>query len=383
MIRRMDLKLANPERPLYLEAGNSSFIVAGRGVAGEDVDGEDVDSAFIECEEDDYEQQSGESMQELLDIEEGERNTIRVRTDLEHGMRRRQFRVHLPTFEERSVTVRTRNGSISARKLRGYLQANTNNGKVELEDISGSLTVSCANGSITGKRIEGRVDLSTSNGKVTLSESCLTGGSVKSGNGRISLQLQAVPAGSLSIFSGNGKVRLALAEDGNYRISVQTRGRLFNHLDDYSVHADGNVTVLERGTAEFEILLQNFLGGVSLLNYRDFKKEFDEGRGRFGVHSCSDWDPTEFVHGFLDGIDPEMWERHAKKFAEEVPKFMHGMMQFGNRFGRMGEEFSRRFHESRRPKKDEDITMILEMLREGKITAEEAERLISALRGKA
>ena len=60
---------------------------------------------------------------------------------------------------------------------------------------------------------------------------------------------------------------------------------------------------------------------------------------------------------------------------------MDKMARFGKRFGKMGEEISREFHESQ-SKSDDEVTMILEMLKDGKITAEEAERLINAIKEK-
>jgi hypothetical protein len=48
----------------------------------------------------------------------------------------------------------------------------------------------------------------------------------------------------------------------------------------------------------------------------------------------------------------------------------------------MGEEISRQFSETGKKQGDDEVRVILEMLKEGRITAEEAEKLINALRGK-
>jgi hypothetical protein len=76
-------------------------------------------------------------------------------------------------------------------------------------------------------------------------------------------------------------------------------------------------------------------------------------------------------------------------FSEEIPRMARRMREVGARFGRMGEEFSRRFSETQREtqqgggaSREHGVDMILDLLKEGKISAEEAERLINALRSK-
>ena len=108
-------------------------------------------------------------------------------------------------------------------------------------------------------------------------------------------------------------------------------------------------------------------------------------------------------------------------FTEEFPRFMQGIRQFGRKFGRMGEEISRGMRDAwganpfgwdgppwggpgrrhrpggqgpwgpkrgggprppRPPEDTEEVRMILDMLQSGKISAEEAEKLIGAMRGR-
>jgi len=364
-----------------LEAANSNLEVVG----------EQIDQAYIEYEVEDESSQDGDA-EDLLDVTYGDTVSIKVKPELESGARKTVY-LRLPEEEERHLNVKTGNGRIRLQSLRGFLEASVSNGRVQMKNLDGSISASCANGSIQGEKLKAHLDLSTSNGRVTIKESTIGGGSIKSGNGRISLQFTPGAAaagasafgearsdgtGTLSLFSGNGRVRLALANEGAYRIRVQTKGRLYNHLENYSIQTDQDATVLVKGSGDFSVLIQNYRGGVSLVKFEDFDKMFDEGPWFEGREGCDR--PDEFFRNVFSHVDPEKWGQDiAREFEHEIPRFVDKMARFGRRFGKMGEEISRQFHESQ-SKSDEEVTLILEMLKEGKITAEEAERLINAVK---
>ncbi len=390
MLRRVDL--SETEKPLHLEAGNSNL----------EVTGEQIDQAFIEYE---VEDEGADGVEDFLDVTYGDTVSIKVKPEFEFGERKTVY-LRLPEEEERHLSVKTVNGRIRLQSLRGFLEASVSNGKVQMKNLDANISASCANGSIQGEKLKAHLDLSTSNGRVTIKESTISGGSIKSGNGRISLQfiLAAVAAGAapsgasapgaaapskarpdggtgtLSLFSGNGRVRLALADEGGYRIRVQTKGRLYNHLENYSTQTDQDATVLVKGAGDFSIFIQNYRGGVSLVKFEDFDKIFDEAPWFEGGEGCDG--PEEFFRNIFSHVDPEKWGQDiAREFEQEIPRFVDKMARFGKRFGKMGEEISREFHESQ-SKSDDEVTMILEMLKDGKITAEEAERLINAIKEK-
>jgi len=384
MLRRVDL--SQIEKPVCLEAANSNLEIAG----------EQIDQAYVEYEVQDEGSQDGDA-ESLLDVTYGDTVSIKVKPELEFGERKTVY-LRLPENEEMYLNVKAGNGRVRLQNLRGYLEASVSNGRVQMKNLDASISASCANGSIQGEKLKAYLDVSTSNGRVTIKESTIRGGSIKSGNGRISLQFApgAAPAGAaaseasapsealpdstgtLSLFSGNGRVRVALADEGGYRIRVRTKGRLYNHLENYSIQTDQDATVLVKGSGDFSIFVQNYRGGVSLVRFEDFDKMFDEGPWFEGWEGCDG--PDEFFRNIFSRVDPEKWGQDiAREFEQEIPRFVDKMARFGQRFGKMGEEISRQFHESQ-SKNDDEVTMILEMLKNGKITAEEAERLINAIK---
>jgi hypothetical protein len=288
----------------------------------------------------------------------------------------RVLRVRIPA-SERELEVETANGRVLLDAVTGKVKVHATNGRVELRGIAGEATVVCANGSIEAQAPRGSLDLSTANGRILVREAQLKSGSFKSGNGRIAVQVRPEGAANLGIFAGNGRVELAVPNDAGFRIKVRTRGRLHNNLESYSVSSEQDSTVVERGGGELAVLIQAFKG-VRLVKYDDFGKEMDEPGPIPGV----DFEEMQDLFGRLNACFGDFSRRFD--FADEIPKIAQKMREAGARFGRMGEDFSRRFTEAQHGagSRDREVDMILELLKDGKISADEAERLINAVRNK-
>ena len=320
--------------------------------------------------------------------------------------------------------LRTRNGAINARNNRGPVSAAAANGAVQLAAVSGpSVDVSAANGSVNLSDIETpRLRVSTSNGRVRVAGARIGGGTVRSANGRIALQIAPLAAagdggateasdppsakgaardtdggdGRLTVYSANGPVTVALPEGIDATVKAHTGGVLRNHLGSARSRTDRSVTTLQFGDGEPQlfILIKNLRGGIEVTKHADF-----ESRGRTAEEAFSDDDARQ--HGVWFDVD----------FSEEFPRFMRDMKEFGTKFGRLGEEVSRemrrafrfggggdgdrrgprRWHDERpeasagepggaRGAGGEEVKTVLDLLKEGKISVEDAERLIAALR---
>ncbi|MDE0449454.1 MAG: DUF4097 family beta strand repeat-containing protein [Spirochaetaceae bacterium] len=313
--------------------------------------------------------------------------------------------------------LRTRNGAINVRNNRGPVSAGAANGRVHLCAVHGpSVDVSAANGSVSLSDIETpRLRISTSNGRVRVADARIGGGTVRSANGRIALQISPLAAasdpasesaaadaadggdGRLSVYSANGPVTVALPERINATVKAHTGGVLRNHLGSARSRTDHSVTTLQFGDGEPQllILIKNLRGGIEVTKHADFesRRTADEG--------FSDDDARNY--GVWFDVD----------FSEEFPRFMRDMKEFGTKFGRLGEEVSREMRRAfrfggggrrgPRPWHEEgreasagaapdggdgaergdagaEVKTVLDLLKEGKISVEEAERLIAALR---
>ena len=315
--------------------------------------------------------------------------------------------------------LRTRNGAIDIRNHRGPVSAGAANGAVHLSAVHGpSVDVSAANGSVALSDIETpRLRISTSNGRVRAADARIGGGTVRSANGRIALQISPLAAasdpapesaaedgaddgdGRLSVYSANGPVTVALPERINATVKAHTGGVLRNHLGSARSRTDRSVTTLQFGAGQPQllILIKNLRGGIEVTKHADFESR------RTADDGFSDDDARNY--GVWFDVD----------FSEEFPRFMRDMKEFGMKFGRLGEEVSREMRRAfrfgggggerrgPRPWHEEgpeasagaapdgagdaergdagaEVKTVLDLLKEGKISVEEAERLIAALR---
>jgi len=357
-----NFKNINLDKPVHIQGSNSNFKIIG----------EEIEKPYL-----DYSGPAAEEKTEdFYEILENEKITITVKPDFEYE-RKHTIRLHLPKENKYNITAETNNGIISYANLNGRLESNTRNGKIQLENLKGIIAATCANGSIESKNLDGTIDFSSANGRIFIRESAIEGDStLKSGNGRIFLQVNPAPTGSLSIFSGNGKVKLALPEHGNFNIQIKTKGRLFNNLEECSTRTENESTIIQKGEGGFNFLIQNYRGGVSIMKYQDFDAKIDEGPEDFFKGSPF----GEFFNGMFKCFEPSS-HRRQKSFEDEVSNFFEKMVNFGSKFGKMGEDISREFTESTRGNKNEgEIRIVLEMLQEGRISAEEAEKLINAIK---
>ncbi len=351
-------------KPIFIQGSNSNFKITG----------EEIEKPFI-----DYTGfNTAEKIEDFYEILENDKTTITIKTDFEFKSKH-TINFHFPKDKKYNLTAETNNGTITYTNLKGRLEANTRNGKIEMEQLTGTITATCANGSISCKNLDSSINFSSANGRISVRESAILGdSSIKSGNGRIFLQVNPPPTGTLSIFSGNGKVRLALPEHGNYSIQVKTKGRLFNNLDECSTRTEDEATIIQKGEGGFSFLIQNYRGGVALMKYQDFDSKIDEGPEDFFEGSPF----GDFFNGVFRCFEPSgHGARGRKGFESEVSDFFNNMVKFGSKFGKMGEEISREFTESTHTNRNEgEIRIVLEMLQEGRITAEEAEKLINAIK---
>ena len=332
------------------------------------------------------------------------------------------------------LDARTRNGALDVRRHRGPLRLAAANGAIKLCDsVAAQLEVSAANGSVNLDDIETpRLQVSTSNGRVRLARGRIGGGTVRCANGRIALQVvpltsrerdaapaaddaedadlaaesapdaepaDAGPAGGpprLAVYSANGPITVALPEQVSATVKARTLGVMRNYLGSARTRTERGVTTLQFGSGEPEllVLINNLRGGIEVTKHADF----ETGRRDREEEEFSHHDPHH--EGIWFDVD----------FSEEFPRFMRDMKEFGMKFGRLGEEVSREMRrafkfgapgahrqehrrrghderedadsgaEARQEASGEEVKTVLNLLQEGKISVEDAERLIAALR---
>lgn len=346
-------------------------------------------------------------------VEEPDKVEVRVRipapTRLRLRSRNGAVQVHGLTGP---LNARTRNGALEVRRHRGPLRLAAANGGIDLSDcVAEHLDVSAANGSVNLSDVATpRLQIATANGRVRVAQGRVGGGTVRCANGRIALQVAPLapdgpdaagsPSGPgapeaaadaagpprLAVHSANGPITVALPEQVSATVKARTLGVMRNYLGTARTRAERGVTTLQFGSGAPELLLliNNLRGGIEVMKHADFETRSRDHEDEFSHHGPHD-------EGVWFDVD----------FGEEFPRFMRDMKEFGMKFGRLGEEVSREMRRAFRfggpgaPRREHrgehgrggqeedrsaEIKTVLDLLREGKISVEDAEKLIAALR---
>ena len=350
-------------------------------------------------------------------VEEPDKVEVRVRipapTRLRLRSRNGAVQVHGLTGP---LNARTRNGALEVRRHRGPLRLAAANGGIDLSDcVAEHLDVSAANGSVNLSDVATpRLQIATANGRVRVAQGRVGGGTVRCANGRIALQVAPLapdgpdaagsPSGPgapeagadaaadaagpprLAVHSANGPITVALPEQVSATVKARTLGVMRNYLGTARTRAERGVTTLQFGSGAPELLLliNNLRGGIEVMKHADFETRSRDHEDEFSHHGPHD-------EGVWFDVD----------FGAEFPRFMRDMKEFGMKFGRLGEEVSREMRRAFRfggpgaPRREHrgehgrggqeedrsaEIKTVLDLLREGKISVEDAEKLIAALR---
>ena len=350
---------------------------------------------------------AGDGLDAVQVVRDGDRLEIaEPRRDADDGEVSGSLELSLPAARAWELAVDTANGRVLIAGIDGTVRVRTANGAVTLQDLTGTAEVRCANGSITAERIAGQLNVSAANGRVIVREAELTGGKFHNASGRMALQVRPTGDGKVSIMSGSGSVLLALPADADVKATVKSRGRLVNRLGSSVVTTGPGFAQVVLGSGAFSIFVHT-LGRCELVGFDDFESK-DRPAGERSSADDDDhaWDDPDFSFE----IPAEMWE------------FLKEMRGYGLKFGKLGEEISRQVYEAFGPGRrgagfrpgpgrarwrdsgrshehrgrgrhdspnpaqtgaadtEEEVRLVLEMLKEGKLSAEEATRLISALR---
>jgi len=109
------------------------------------------------------------------------------------------------------VIADTSNGAISMWEITGDVRADTSNGRVELERISGTVRADTSNGDIELEMIDGEVDADTSNGSIHYEGVPVgTSNSLRTSNGSITVRIPADASVGFEVDAKEGSIRSSL-----------------------------------------------------------------------------------------------------------------------------------------------------------------------------
>ena len=137
--------------------------------------------------------------------------------------------------------MKTSNGHLEVRSLKGSLTAETSNGPIEALDIEGPVEVHTSNGHIRLEQVKGAVEATTSNSSIrALLEKVDGSVRLQSSNGPIDLTLPANSQSAVRAHTSNSGITVHLPGEVNARIVADTSNGSISSDFEMRVHGEIN-----------------------------------------------------------------------------------------------------------------------------------------------
>ena len=328
--------------------------------------------------------------------------------------------------------LKTENGPIEITEISGEVICETENGPVHITDSQGKIDVNAENGPIALKNCKAEIHLNaenspiklkscgislnskTGNGPVRINEAQFDTADIQSDNGMIYYEFTTCEKGDFNFQNDNGKIHVIVPDEIQYKIHAENdRGKFHIGLGEEfegikGVNTGSRKTVdISRGAGKVKINIKNDNGSINIVkdpmkrtkhfNFEipDVSKIVEDAMSRFpddidlskvneGLEKARQAmvninipDVNAIVQNALSGLKTEIEESKEKrsevteKVQEKVNKAMEKIKIKIDNIG-LSENQQKEVDERSRLK-------ILQMLQDGKITADEAERLMKAM----
>ena len=311
------------------------------------------------------------------------------------------------------IECQAENGAILLQFCNGNENITSENGSVKLKNCDGSIKIKSENGVLKSVNCKGTLDYTGENGMIRITEALFSKVTIQTENGGIYYEFLPLEKGQFKISNKNGKIQLVIPDEIPYKIDARNKlGRFHVGLEgDYERREEGGEQVLEmtKGSGNVQIKVNNKQGSINFVNQPLKSRHFDFSSLGSIMDKAMDHIPDELdkekirkkmekAKKKLKNIKiPDMEEinKHVSKAMEDVNKELKNLKVnvSADDFTEMADEkISGVVNTIHEKFVGEDLTekqkntidersrlKILQMLQEGKITAEEAEKLISTM----
>ena len=184
--------------------------------------------------------------------------------------------------------LRSENGPLKVEAIEGTLDIKAENGPVKVLDCTGTIIVKTENGPMKMKHTHGDIQLTTENGPVKLVgcegnlnlkhengvvrslQSAFKNVSIVGENGGIYYEFSPILAGTIQLENDNGKITLVIPDELEFDLSATNlHGKIHIGIpDDYDQHTKDEAKIVEivRGAAKVDITVNNQSGSIVITN---------------------------------------------------------------------------------------------------------------------
>jgi SHOCT-like protein len=310
-----------------------------------------------------------------------------------------------------SVRYNGENGPLNVQNLIGDIDVKIENGPVNIKEYDGNCNIKGENGIVKIKDGKGELFIANENGQIRVLNGLFQSADIKNENGGIYYEFQPLEEGKFSFQNENGKISLVVPDEIQCDLTTE------NELGNINISIDGNYekdkvkgkTVLHllKGSGRIKITASNQNGSINVtrdrmkvgsgFNISGFSGIFDEimtsipEKDMAEVKIKLEKAKEKFENIDIDKIEEKI-NKAASKFEEIVEKefdiekngkiltkvklnLAKAMENLNSKLGETDDEAE----ETQSKDKEKSRLMILQMLQDGKISSEEAEKLLKAI----
>jgi SHOCT-like protein len=322
-----------------------------------------------------------------------------------------------------SLKLTTENGAIKLHNCNGDVELESENGAIKMNSCEGNIKAQTENGVLKSTKGKGTLEFESENGMARVTGAAYSKAFITSENGGIFYEFDVIEAGQFNFQNQNGKLQLGIPDELPYKITASNQlGRFHIGLEgnyDQSSSDEGKTIEMIKGSGNVKIDLKNEHGSINLMKpgtrsqsikvdfssvskildkaMEHLPKEVDQKKIREKMEKAKvklqnikipdiklpDMEKINLkVEKALDDVGRELKDLKVEFSIDDIKEKAEEKISdiMGNVKDKFGADELKQEEKSR---VDERSRMkILELLQDGKITADEAERLIQAMEGR-
>ncbi len=314
------------------------------------------------------------------------------------------------------MQITSENGPISIKENFGDINLTFENGPLTLKNSSGKIKIITENSPMKFGNCKGELILNSENSSIKILAAKFDSATINNQNGSIYYEFQDVQKGKFIFKNQLGGIHLVIPDEIPYEIAAKNKlGKFYVGLKGdhdginkgINVRDEKNLNMV-KGAGTVKIVVENEYGTIRLVDTAKSKKTFDFSFVSDIMDKSLKNVPEEYSETVKKGLESA---REAIKNIE-IPDVSVIMTEVQNKMkdvvdkfsnsefkeqaeDKINEGFSKVVQEVHERVKDRDLTdneqdkvddrsrlKILQMLADGKITADEAEKLITAMEGR-
>ncbi len=360
-----------------------------------------------------------------IDVQVPNKTIVNAKTENAHISIRNLIGSHKIQNENGPIFVTDNSGDMQITSENGPIKITNNigdiiltfeNGPLSIKNSSGKIKIITENSPIKFGNCKGDLILNTENSSIKILSAGFDSASITNENGSIYYEFQDVEKGKFNFKNQMGGIHLVIPDEIPYKIAAKNKlGKFYVGLkgdhdglnEGLNIGDEKNLNMV-KGAGTVKIVAENEYGTIRLVDTARSKKSFDFSFVNDIINKSMKNVPDEYSETVKKGLESA---RDAMKNIEipdvseimtEVQDKMKGVMEkiSSSEFKEQTEEkinegISKVVQEVHERVKDRELTSsehtkvdersrlkILQMLADGKITADEAEKLITAMEGK-